>query len=546
MIAHGDGRATENDIPKRMEQAAEEFDWTSLTQLAAQYSRQLHASATLPPSEVTQVLNLLRKSRQYDALMSVADAALSNDSGAPEIWRRYAQALIDRGRTAAALRIYTDVFEDPTTSEFELVEARGGLGRCYKELFLTTTASDRRADYLRRSLDAYFGLYGEDPEQFWHGINAAALLARADRERIAVPGITDAGRKAMEIATEVLERVDALPQGDQWSKATACEACVALGDTEPAITRAAAFLEDHDTDAFAIASLLRQLLEVWELDTTKSLGNALLPVLRSALLEKDGGHVVLATRDVGASRLQRLDDAGLERVLGVDRYNSLSWYRNGLRRCQAVARIENLNQDGIGTGFLVAGRDLHAALPQTVFVTNGHVIPEALDPGNAVAVFHGLDSDAPGPRSFRVLKRWWYEPSSSPRLDTALLELEGYPSGVETIPVARRLPKPTANSRAYVIGHPRGLEQPQFSLQDNLVLGRDDTRLHYRSPTEPGSSGSPVFDGQWELIGLHHGGDLAMARLDGVKGTYPANEAIRIDAICNALGKRPPIAEDVQ
>ena len=100
-----------------------------------------------------------------------------------------------------------------------------------------------------------------------------------------------------------------------------------------------------------------------ELDTTKPLGNSLLPVLRSALLEKDGGNVVVATQDVGASRLDRVENAGLERVLGYDRYYSLSWYLNGLRRCQAVARIENSNEQGLGTGFLVADYTHHCLRP---------------------------------------------------------------------------------------------------------------------------------------------------------------------------------------
>ena len=537
------GQAAQTEILQRMQKETEEYDWASLRKLAAEYARRLHASAIVPQAEVTQVLDLLRESRQYDALMSVADAALANHSEAPGIWRRYAQALIESDKTAAALRIYTDVFEDPTTSPEDRIEARGGKGRCYKELFLTTTASERRADYLRRSLKEYLDVYNEDRRNVWHGINAAALLTRADRERIEVPETSEAGQRAREIAAEVLATVE--PLRDRWSRATACEACVALGDTERAIVHGAEFVDNAKTDAFAIASLLRQLLAVWELDTTKSLGNSLLPVLRSALLEKDGGKVVVATQDVGASRLERVDNAGLERVLGVDRYNSLSWYLNGLRRCQAVARIENLNEDGLGTGFLVAGAALHPLLPQTVCVTNGHVIPEALDPLDAVVVFHGLGPDASGPKRFKIVKQWWYEPSNSPRLDTTVLELGGYPKGVETLPVARRLPEFTPNFRAYIIGHPKGLEQPQFSLQDNRLLDYDGARLHYRSPTEPGSSGSPVFDDQWRLIGLHHAGDFAMRRLNGKAGTYPANEALRIDAICNALATRRPAPMDV-
>ena len=543
MTTQPDGFAT-TEIVDRMTEEARVFNWVSVSQLAAMYARSLRAAATDPQPEVIQVLDLLRKSRRYDALMEVADAALAGRQDVAGVWRRYAQALVDRDRTAVALAVYTRVSEDPNASDDDRIEATGGIGRCYKQLFLTTPDSDRRVHYLRRALDVYWGSHKAGPQLIWHGINAAALLARAGRDGITVSGTSDAASAARDIAEQVLETVDQQPQSQQWTKATACEASVALGHYDDAVQRGEAFVEDPDTDAFAIASLLRQLLEVWELNTSTPLGNALLPILRSALLQREGGDVVLATRDVGAARLDRLAaaDARLEKVLGVERYRSLTWYRNGLLRCRAVARIENLNEDGIGTGFLVKGADLHGSLPEWVLVTNGHVIPEGLDPRNAVVAFHALDSDALGPNRFRVLKRWWYEPSSSPQLDTTVLELDGYPQRVEPIPLAPQLPELTPSTRAYVIGHPRGLQQPQFSLQDNLVLDHDDTRLHYRSPTEGGSSGSPVFDNQWQLIGLHHAGGFAMPRLNGEGGTYAANEALIIGAIRNAMVQRPPAA----
>jgi V8-like Glu-specific endopeptidase len=535
---------TEDGIVDRMTTAAQRFDWSSLSQLAGEYARQLHAATAVSQDDVIEVLDLLRASRQYASLMLAADAALANKPATPAIWRRYAQALIDRDRTAVALRIYTDVVQDQSTSERERDEARGGVGRCYKELFLATTAPKRRAEYLRRSVDAYLGLYGNDPQKGWPGINAAALLARADREKITVPGTSDAGQRASQIAREVLGALPAENEADPWAHATACEAHVALGEVEKAVRRGADFVKDPVTDAFSIASFLRQLLKVWELDTTQMLGNALLPVLRSALLEREGGRVDVEIQDVASRRIKSLESQQLEKVLGFDRYQSLTWYRKGLLRCRAVARIENRNEDGIGTGFLVAGSALHPSLPSTVLVTNGHVIPEGLKPYDAVVVFHGLESDAQSPKQFKVVRQWWHEPSNRPHLDTTVLELDGCPHDVETIPVAGRFPEDITNARAYVIGHPRGLEQPQFSLQDNLMLAKNDTRLHYRSPTEPGSSGSPVFDSQWELIGLHHAGATEMQSLTG-EGTYPANEALRIDAIRKAMATVPPEGQDV-
>jgi V8-like Glu-specific endopeptidase len=94
---------------------------------------------------------------------------------------------------------------------------------------------------------------------------------------------------------------------------------------------------------------------------------------------------------------------------------------------------------------------------------------------------------------------------------------------------------PDKKARLYVIGYPggRGLS---FSIHDSVWLDADDTRLHYRTPTEGGSSGSPVFDDtNWTLVGLHHSGQADMRKLNGQSGIYAANEGISIAAIQKAL-----------
>lgn len=529
-------------------EAATEFNWAAVRRLASELAGRLQATNELDP-QLPRTLEILLANRQYGAVMDVADAALAIDSGNPAWWRPYAQALVDQGRTAPALRIYANVADDSRTSPEEYAEARGGMGRCYKELFLTATDPERRINYLRRALDAYGGLYYADRRMYWLGINAAALLAHAAKQSLGVPGIDSPRQASLNIVAEVLKTVEYLE--DAWAAATACEAYVALGEFERAVDRAEVFVANESTQAFMIASLLRQLTEVWQLQPDSQLGTALLTLLRSELVRKSGGTVTLTVEDVAASRLDNLDRLqlansataeSLERVLGTDRFQTLQWWRTGLVRCRAVVRIDDLNGVGRGTGFLVKGSDLHPLLPEAVVVTNWHVVPDGIDPEDAEIAFHGLDADLGPPPRFKVRKMHWYSPLSSAGLDTALLELEGLPEGVEPIPLVKRFPQLTEKSRAYIIGHPRGYDQPQFSIQDNLVLGFDDTRLHYRAPTEPGSSGSPVFESQWRVIGLHHGGGSTMPRLDA-KGTYPANEALRIDAIRDALQRHPPGTE---
>jgi hypothetical protein len=522
--------------------AAETFDWPAVTAVTDGYVEHLWRSASTPAlSEVREILQMLRAHLRYDELRRVADAALGAGLEDAAVRRQYAQALVDDDKPAFALHLFRGILADPDLPGPEQIEARGGIGRCHKQLFMRTRDAARRAAHLGDALNAYRSAYLEDDQRFWHGINTVALLLRAARDD---PDLHDDTRAAIrkdatELAERVFTTVDHAEPSTAWTRAVACEALIALDRFDEAVQRAMALIEAPDTGAFTLASFLRQLVEVWQLSTAEPPGEQLLPVLRSALLERNGGSVHVSTRDVRETRLAALTSERLEKVLGSTRFQSLTWYRNGLARCRAVARIANANDDPVGTGFLIAGRDLHPALPPLVLLTNGHVVPESLPAADAVVTFHGIDADGPR-RTFRVQRVWWYEPSHHPGLDTTVLELDAYPEAVAPVPVARCLPTTDASARAYVIGHPHGLTQPQFSLQDNLLLGHDDRVVHYRSPTEPGSSGSPVFDHQWNLIALHHSGSFALPRLNNAGGAYPANEGIAIRAICNRLRERTP------
>ena len=138
---------------------------------------------------------------------------------------------------------------------------------------------------------------------------------------------------------------------------------------------------------------------------------------------------------------------------------------------------------GCLSSFLLPRGKLHEALPGIVaLMPNGHVLPEAPDAADAMVVSGGLVSNGRR-RRFRAVRRWWYEPSDGAGLDTTVLELHADPDTVTPVPLARRLPNLAAEDspRTDPIGHPRGLEQPQPSLQHNLPRDYDDRLLHYRS-----------------------------------------------------------------
>lgn len=536
----------------RLREAVEDFDWLQTTALTQDYVAYLHAAperAAVP--EAKEMLRVLRENRRYDDLLAVADALLTHRLMDPWVKRAVAQALVDRDRPAAALLVFESILQGPQPGSAETDEALGGIGRCTKEMYLRTTDPADRAAYLARSYQAYRGAYDRDARNIWHGINAAALLDRAARDGATstadVPLPDDPVAEAHQLAAGLLVTVRDAAEPDAWQLATGCEACVALGEDDEAVSWASLLVEGGRASPFQLAALLRQLTVVWQLDTRTPPGDRLLPLLRAELLRHRGGDVVVDAAELREERLDPASESSLEKVFGDTRFVGLPWYRNGLERCRAVARIETESADGIGTGFLVQGPALHPDLPPVVLVTNAHVVPEGMDPRDAFVAFHGLDHDAATvePRRFTVSALLWSEASTAPGLDTSILTLHHTPPGITLPPVAEDLPRLRGGTsqRAYLIGHPRGLETPQYSMQDNAILDYDEVLLHYRSPTEPGSSGSPVFDDQWRLIGLHHAGRGDTPRLHNQGGTYAANEAILIRAIRRRLAERPPQAQ---
>jgi V8-like Glu-specific endopeptidase len=368
-----------------------------------------------------------------------------------------------------------------------------------------------------------------------------ALLCRAEREQVPISGFPDASTLAREILQKIEAKdLDGHESVPTWDLATAVEACVALGKSEEALSWARRYVDQLSADAFELASTLRQLTQVWQLQTHSEPGARLLPLLNAALLKREGGNLTVDAQDFQSGPLDQLGGQ-LEKVLGKDGYATYKWYKTGLERCRAVACIEREDEQGFGTGFLIKGADLHSALgDELLLLTNAHVVSNdpsvkgALRPHEAMITFQVLNTEGGERKAFQVAQVLWTSPPH--QLDASLLRLNTPVSGVESYPLAPELPVIDENDpqRIYIIGHPEG-GTLSLSIHDNLLLDYENPILHYRTPTEGGSSGSPVFNQQWRLIALHHKGGKQLRRLNGKPGTYEANEGIWIQAISKAV-----------
>ncbi|MEX2109585.1 MAG: serine protease [Gemmatimonadaceae bacterium] len=534
----------------------------------------IHGSESpLPESAIKGVLNTLRRKRFFSQMQYVADALIQAGQDYPVVRRQYAQALIDQGALVAARAVLKELVSDTSDDPTENAEVRGLLGRTEKQSYVDTRRSaaagnrahrsgpDRYYAAMRSAIKYYQEAFEEDPtSNYWHGINAVACAARAQRDGISGSTFGDPAV----VAAGILKRIEA--KGEKasiWEVATAIEACVAMGDRRSAAgwaldyVMSTALPDGSFADAFEIASTLRQLTEVWELAPGRDPGKTLLPILLGGLLQRENGRVdatpaqVRSSADVVKAILEEARQSGaqshFEKVFGADAFVSLNTYALGLKRARTVARIGlEASGRGCGTGFLLRGRDLCDRYGgQCVLVTNSHVVSAkeenapAARPDEAVITFEALSgssmNDVP---SYSVGKILWE--SSVQELDATVIALDRPVDGLEgddCCEVAKSLPLNNQRGRVYIIGHPAG-GALSYSIQDNILIDHEDPWLHYRAPTEGGSSGSPVYNTQWKLIGLHHAGSSEVPRLRKQEGRYEANEGIWIQSIRRALASQ--------
>jgi V8-like Glu-specific endopeptidase len=255
--------------------------------------------------------------------------------------------------------------------------------------------------------------------------------------------------------------------------------------------------------------------------------------------------------------------ASLERKVRELPFVDITQWRAKLGTIEAqVCRVETPN--AYGTGFLVG--------PQTL-LTNYHVVEKvitgAVAPSSVVLRFdYKRSADGttlhPGTEFHLLAKHWLIDSSpyskaddvddpnlipAADELDYALLRIEREPSNQ---PISAHNAEPGASARGFVqvptaavdlradaplliVQHPNGAPlKLAFDTLSITAVNGNRTRLRYRTNTEGGSSGSPAFDANWNLLALHHGGDP-----DAIPATLARwNQGIPIDTIRAQITKR--------
>lgn len=185
-----------------------------------------------------------------------------------------------------------------------------------------------------------------------------------------------------------------------------------------------------------------------------------------------------------------------EKVIGENTLRDILMLELALEASKAVVRIRTAS--GLGSGFL-AGSDL--------IMTNHHVIGSQQAALESLITFnYQLDRQRqPTPvRTTRTLPEGLFYTNQD--LDFTVVEIEEVPDGIEPLTLTRQ--RAQRYERVNIIQHPGG-HYKKVSMQNNFVAFANTRDFQYLTSTEPGSSGSPVFNNDFLVVGIHHsGGDL--------------------------------------
>jgi hypothetical protein len=476
-----------------------------------------------------EALATLRAKLYFNQMRTLAEHYIRSGLGTLTVWRQYAQALVDGGLCVPALGVIGEAlakaYKNPRLDGGEVVELRGLAGRCHKQLFVESTAADPsvRQGHLESALGWYGGAYRDAPENYWHGINVVALLARASRENLVVPGYPKGSDK--KIAAKILTAVET--GHDCWELATAVEALIALGPKRypDALEKARVYVHSKGADAFEIRSTLRQMQEVWQLNDDREPGRSLLPLLRGHLLQRKGDGVTVPAAVVGKTLRK---PASLMGVFGED-LQEYEFFVQAMNCAQSVALI-SCGSKVRGTGFLVNGRrEFGERFPDELFLlTCGHVLrPDEIR--QAQVRFEVANIVC------RIAWRVFWRERFNGDIGLWTLAVEGsgkLPPPLKLIESATDVPK--VGDRVVIVGHPEG-RNLTYSLANNDVTYVDPFEINYRTPTRPGSSGSPVIDSHWRVVGIHRSGS-GKATLAEQSDSNAATNAAKAKEIIMEMG----------
>ncbi|MCW2557635.1 MAG: hypothetical protein JWP55_1599 [Mycobacterium sp.] len=234
-------------------------------------------------------------------------------------------------------------------------------------------------------------------------------------------------------------------------------------------------------------------------------------------------------------RAKEVDDSAtredlLEAIINTPDFVGCRYLDEGVAAARAVARVvikdDRGRPVGYGTGSMIS---------PNLLLTNHHVLDTAQAAATSQVEFDfqdGIDGKLLNVTTFGLDPDRFFLADEA--LDFAIVAVRAGTEELAPFGFNRLIKsdgKVLVGEFVTIVQHPRG-EKKQVALRENRVIDGPDRFVHYSADTEPGSSGSPVFNDQWEVVALHHASVKAPEHTEfgGV-----LNEGIRVSAILGAV-----------
>ncbi|WP_066223707.1 trypsin-like peptidase domain-containing protein [Formosa haliotis] len=206
---------------------------------------------------------------------------------------------------------------------------------------------------------------------------------------------------------------------------------------------------------------------------------------------------------------EEVSDDTLE-VLTMEQSSLLpvNFLAKGVLKSKSVGKVEvkiGSSNYSVGTGFLfkISGID------DVFFITNYHVIHNREDIERTRIIFDfelDINGDSLPSRSFKIDPNGPWYCSEIKEYDATIFKLIDQDSTLAEFGwIDLKEIEITKNDFVNIIQHPKG-EMKKISLYHNIVTHKDERVVQYLTDTQRGSSGSPVFNSDWEVVALHHSG----------------------------------------
>ncbi|CAA9200826.1 trypsin-like peptidase domain-containing protein [Flavobacterium collinsii] len=231
------------------------------------------------------------------------------------------------------------------------------------------------------------------------------------------------------------------------------------------------------------------------------------PFLNSALSDKEIGYSL--SPEVKIDEWQDVDPSTLEVLtMGQRTLLPVNFLAKGVIKSKSVAKVEikiASNRFNVGTGFLFKIENFD----ELFFITNYHVISNREDIHKAKIIFDfelDIFGNSLPSKSFAIDETGPWYGSEINEFDATIFKLKDEENQLSNYGyIELKEVDISKNDFVNIIQHPGG-EFKQISIYHNIVTNTNDRIVQYLTDTLKGSSGSPVFNSDWDVIALHHSG----------------------------------------